>query len=109
MKGGLTMQHHVFIFLVTLPGLLQGRAFDPKRPRPRSYSDATWAFQLKELPGRRTRLVVSGYWAMQPRWVRPVVSFIFLEPAHWIMQLRQFQNLKRRAERDSMRAEQRAA
>ncbi len=46
---------------------------------------------------------------MQPRWLRPIVSFIFLEPTHWIMQLRQFQNLKRRAERDATQMEQRAA
>jgi proline iminopeptidase len=77
----------------------QCRPFDPKGTRPSSYSDSLWAFQLKELPGNRTRLVVSGYWAVQPPWLRPIVN-IFLEPAHWIMQVRQFANLKRRAERD---------
>jgi len=77
----------------------QCRPFDPKGTRPSSYSDSLWAFQLKELPGNRTRLVVSGYWAVQPSWLRPIVN-IFLEPAHWVMQLRQFANLKRRAERD---------
>lgn len=77
---------------------LRGRPFDPKGPRPGSYSDALWAFQLKELPGGRTRLVVSGYSSLQPRWLRPFMN-LFLEPAHWMMQLRQFANLKRRAER----------
>jgi hypothetical protein len=33
-----------------------------------------------------------------------VASFIFLEPSHWIMQSRQFANLKRRAERAPMQA-----
>jgi hypothetical protein len=63
---------------------------------------------LKGLPADRTRLVVSGYWIVQPRWLRPIVSFFFLEPAHWIMQTRQFQNLKRRAERDATQMEQAA-
>ena len=38
-----------------------GRPFDTTGPRPRFYIDALWGFQLKELPGGRTRLVVSGY------------------------------------------------
>jgi proline iminopeptidase len=43
--------------------------------------------------------VVSGYWCLCPRWLQPVASFIVLEPSHWIMQTRQFTNLKRRIER----------
>ena len=78
---------------------LRGRPFDPKGPRPSSFSDALWAFQLKELPGGHTRLVVSGYFNIQPRWLRPFMSTL-LEPLHWVMQLRQFANLKRRAEGD---------
>jgi proline iminopeptidase len=78
---------------------LRGRQFDPARPRPRHYTDSTWGFLLRELPGQRTRLVVSGYWALRPRWLRPVLSVAVLEPAHWIMQTRQFANLTRRAER----------
>ena len=65
-------------------------------------SDSIWAFQLHELPGGGTRLVVSGYWALQPPWLLPIASIIFLEPSHWIMQTRQFANLKHRAERDSV-------
>jgi hypothetical protein len=79
---------------------LRGRPFNPRGTRPSSYSDSLWGFQLKELPGGDTRLVVSGYWIMQPRWLQPIVN-LFLEPAHWVMQVRQFANLKRRAERDS--------
>ena len=77
---------------------LRGRPFDPHGPKPRFFTDSSWSFQLEELPGERTRLVVSGYWAMRPGWLRPIVSVCFLEPAHWIMQKRQFANLKRRAE-----------
>lgn len=67
--------------------------------RPRHYTDSIWGFLLEELPGHRTRLVVSGYWAMRPRWLQPIMSFAVLEPSHWVMQTRQFANLKRRAER----------
>jgi proline iminopeptidase len=80
---------------------LRGRPFNPATPPPRSYTDSTWSFLLEELPGGRTRLIVSGYWAMQPRWLKPIVNFALLEPSHWIMQMRQFSNLRRRAEGDS--------
>jgi proline iminopeptidase len=83
---------------------LRMRPFDPRGPRPRFYSDSLWGFQLVGLPDGRTRLVESGYWAVRPRWLRAIVSFVFLEPSHWIMQTRQFANLKRRAERDAARA-----
>src|SRR3954463_1551818 len=36
------------------------RCFDTRGPRPRYYVDSLWGFQLKALPGERTRLVVSG-------------------------------------------------
>ncbi len=81
------------------------RPFDPRGPRPRFYSDSTWAWLLEELPGRRTRVVESGYWALRPRWLQPLISFVLLEPSHWIMQTRQFTNLKRLAERDAARAD----
>lgn len=80
--------------------LRAGRPFDAIGPRPRFYVDALWAFQLKALPGGRTRLVVSGYAAARPRLLQKVAEFLFWEPAHWVMQTRQFANLKRRAERE---------
>jgi hypothetical protein len=45
--------------------------------------------------------VVSGYQAARPRLVQAIQNFIFWEPAHWIMQTRQFANLKRRVESDA--------
>jgi hypothetical protein len=75
--------------------------FDPSGERPRFYSDSLWAFQLKDEPGGRTRLVVSGYWARRPRWFWAIVNAVLIEPSHWVMQTRQFANLKWRAERAS--------
>jgi hypothetical protein len=76
-----------------------GRPFDTEGVRPRLYNDSVWCFQLNELPEGRTRLVVSGYSAQHPRTLLAIVDFLLWEPAHWIMQRRQFVNLKRRAER----------
>jgi hypothetical protein len=84
---------------------LRGRPFDTRGARPRFYTDSTWGFLLEELPNGRSRLVVSGYWSPRPRWLQPVTSFVFLEPSHWIMQTRQFANLKKHAERDSAAAD----
>jgi hypothetical protein len=77
---------------------LRGRPFDPAGQRPRHFTDSIWGFLLEELPDDRTRLVVSGYWTLRPRWLQPVLSFALLEPSHWVMQTRQFTNLKRRTE-----------
>jgi proline iminopeptidase len=79
--------------------LQTGRWFDPAGPPPRFSTDSLWGFHLRPLPDGRTRLVVSGYWAFRPRWLQPLMSVLFLEPEHWIMQMRQFTNLKRRVER----------
>jgi proline iminopeptidase len=78
--------------------LRRGRWFDPKGPRPPFSTLSLWGFLLQELPGNRTRLIVSGYWSLRPRWLQPILSVLVLEPSHWIMQTRQFTNLKRRAE-----------
>ncbi len=76
---------------------LHGRPFDPRGARPRYFTDSIWGFLLEELPQGRTRLVVSGYWSLKPRWLQPIMSFTVLEPSHWVMQTRQFANLKRLA------------
>jgi hypothetical protein len=81
---------------------LRGRPFDPNGPPPRFFTDSIWGFLLEPATGGRTRLIVSGYWALRPRWLQSVVSALFLEPEHWIMQMRQFANLKRRAEGSTM-------
>ena len=77
----------------------RGRPFDTSGPRPRFYSDSTWSFLLRELPGGRTRLVVSGHADYHPRLPFTIANIVFWEPAHVVMQTRQFANLKRRAER----------
>ena len=78
--------------------LRSGHPFDTAGARPRMYNDGLWCFQLTELPGERTRLVVSGYGADHPHALVALGNFLFWEPAHWIMQRRQFANLKRRVE-----------
>lgn len=79
--------------------MLEPQRFLGLRPMPGYGADALWGVWLKELPGNRTRLIVSGYWTMRPSWLQPFVSFFFYEWTHWIMQTRQLANLKRRAER----------
>lgn len=82
---------------------LKGRPFDPEGPRPAAFTDSLWGFALEPLEGDRTRLVVSGYWAMRPGWAKALTSWFLVEPAHWIMQSRQFARLKRLAENDWQR------
>ena len=84
------------------------RPFDTAGSRPHLYVDALWGFQLKELPEGRTRLVVSGYASARPRFLQVIADPLFWEPAHWVMQTRQFGNLKRRAERPPVQPSERA-
>lgn len=76
----------------------RGRPFDPAGPRPRHFTDSVWCFLLEELPDHRTRLVQSGYACGRPRLVQAIQDVLVWEPTHWIMQTRQFAELKRRAE-----------
>jgi hypothetical protein len=78
--------------------MLEPERFLGLRPLPGYGADALWAFLLRELPTGRTRLIVSGYWTMQPRWLQPLVSLAFYEWTHWIMQARQLTQVKKRAE-----------
>ena len=82
----------------------RGRPLAQTRLRPPVYTDSVWCFLLNDLPGGRTRLVVSGYASARPRPVQATIDFLLWEPAHWIMQKRQFTNLKRRTERDAANA-----
>lgn len=58
-------------------------------------SDGLWAFELQERPGGRTRLIVSVVGPENAHWPNTLIDLLFWQPAHWIMQMRQFQNLKR--------------
>lgn len=71
------------------------RTFDPRSaPLPRAHVDAIWGFHLRPAPGGRTRLVVRKL-ARGPRvftWPFDLLN----EPQHFIMQTRQFHNLRAR-------------
>lgn len=77
---------------------LRGRVIDPAQPRPPAYLDGPWGFRLAELPGDRTRLVVSGYQSIRPRWLERFLGFWVYPPVHWAMQTRQFATIKRNVE-----------
>ena len=77
---------------------LRGRVLDPSQPRPSAYMEGLWGFILEQLPGGRTRLVVSGYQAMRPRWLEGPFNFWVYPLMHWPMQIRQFANIKRNVE-----------
>jgi len=63
--------------------------------------EGLWGFLLTELPGGRTRLVVSGYQAMRPRWMGRFQYHWVFPPMVWIMQARMLAVLKRNIERAS--------
>ncbi|MFI7300123.1 hypothetical protein [Streptomyces sp. NPDC050121] len=78
----------------TLPS---GRPFDgPAEPPPRAYVDSIWGFHLRPQTGGRTRLIVRTRARSRPRPLTRPVDVLFWEPAHLIMQTRQFHNLRTR-------------
>ncbi|GHE49701.1 hypothetical protein [Streptomyces capitiformicae] len=62
-------------------------------PPPRAYVDSVWGFHLRPEPGGRTRLIVRARARSRPRPLTRPVDVLFWEPAHLIMQTRQFHNL----------------
>jgi proline iminopeptidase len=75
------------------------RWFDPAGPLPSAFSDSTWGFFLTPLDGGRTRLVVRCKARGEPGPIVRMVNWAFWEPAHGLMQTRQFAGLRRRLER----------
>jgi proline iminopeptidase len=73
-----------------------GRVFDPRGPRPSAYTEGIWGFHLSPLPDGQTRLVVRTHGRGRP-WLASKISDLVLgNPAHVVMQTRQFHNLRRR-------------
>jgi hypothetical protein len=80
---------------VTVPA---ARNFDPADGLPGAYSDSTWGFFLRPTVDGHTRLVVTGKARGKPHALIAVANWLFWDPAHWVMQLKQFRGLRRRAE-----------
>jgi hypothetical protein len=73
------------------------RSFDPRTaPLPRVYLDGIWGFYLRSAPGAQTRLVARTRGRSRPQPVMGAVGLVLLQPLHFIMQTRQFRNLRAR-------------
>lgn len=78
--------------------LPRAQHFDPSGPPPGAFSDSTWAFHLSPAGEHGTRLVIRAIGRGRPRMLGRLAEWVFWEPAHWVMQNRQFAGLRRRAE-----------
>ena len=77
--------------------LPSGRGFDPRSgPIPRAYVDGIWGFHLRPAPAGRTRLVARTRSRTRPRALTGPLGVLVFEPMHFLMQTRQFRNLRRR-------------
>lgn len=74
-----------------------GHSFDPPgEPYPRAYLDGIWSFHLMPTPQGGTRLVVRTRGRSSPHQLTRPFDLMMGEPAHFIMQTRQFHNLRSR-------------
>lgn len=85
---------HVLVLRASLS--LRGKPFDPAGRPPRHFSDSTWAFHLERLPGDRTRMLVRARGRGEPAGLVGLSGVVFWHPAHWVMQTKQFRELRRR-------------
>jgi proline iminopeptidase len=65
-------------------------------PLPRAYLDGIWSFHLRPATGGRTRLVVRTRGRARPRGITGPFDLLVGEPLHFMMQTRQFHNLRAR-------------
>ena len=80
--------------------LPSGHAFDPSGPLPKAFSEGVWGFHLRPVDGgASTRLVVRTWGRTAPQPLMKIVDLLVGEPAHAIMQRRQFESLRRRVGR----------
>jgi hypothetical protein len=63
---------------------------------PRAYTEGTWSFHLRAAPKGGTRLVVRTRNRSRPRRLNGLFGVRVGEPVHFIMQTRQFHNLRTR-------------
>jgi hypothetical protein len=74
-----------------------GRPFDARSASvPRAYLDGIWGFYLRPVEGGQTRLVVRTRGRSRPRPLMALFDLLVGEPGHFIMQTRQFHNLRTR-------------
>jgi proline iminopeptidase len=78
---------------------LAGRSYDPAAPRPRRFIDSRWEFLLDSQPDGSTRLLVRSGSAGAARRLTDMANLLFWHPVHVVMQVRQFHQLRNRAER----------
>jgi hypothetical protein len=85
------------LVLQTSYALPSGQDFDPgSDPMPRAYVEGSWGFHLRPATGRRTRLVTRTRSRSNPRALTRPLTVLLGEPVHFIMQTRQFHNLRTR-------------
>jgi proline iminopeptidase len=76
--------------------LKAGHSFEYRAgPLPRAYLAGVWGFHLRPAPGGGTRLVARTRGKGRPRAFTRVFDLVG-QPAHFVMQTRQFRNLRRR-------------
>jgi hypothetical protein len=86
--------------------LPSGRSFDPRSgPLSRVYLDGVWGFHLRPAPGGRTRLIARTRGRSRPQPLMAMFSMLVGEPLHFVMQTRQFHNLRIRVGADAQAAE----
>ena len=78
-------------------GLPPGHSSDPRSGSlPRAHLDGIWGFHLRPAPGGWTRLVIRTRSRGRPRLVTRPFGLLVGEPVHFMMQTRQFHNLRTR-------------
>lgn len=79
--------------------LPSGRPFDARSASlPRAYMDGIWGFYLQPVDGGLTRLVVRVRGRSRPRLLMAPFDLLVGQPGHFIMQARQFRNLRARVQ-----------
>jgi proline iminopeptidase len=78
-------------------GLPRGNPIEPGDSLSRWWIRSSWAFVLNATNDGATRLVVRTRSIGNPAWAVRLANVLVGEPAHTIMQLRQFEGLRRRA------------
>ena len=76
--------------------LPSGRSFDPSGPMPRAYADGVWSFNLAPTSAGHTRLVARMRGKSRPEMLTRPFGLVAGDVVHFIMQTRQFHNLRTR-------------
>ena len=86
------------LVLSSYTDLRTGKSVNPDGPAPKAFWRTTWTFILDEIDEKSVRLITRARGDWRPGFLILPIVHLLIRPIHFIMQLKQLKEIKKRAE-----------